>query len=48
MIWGNQVCVREVAHNAAHTPRVLVFVHNPESDPDRILDIAVSRILQQD
>ena len=46
VIWGNEVRVRDVAHNTADAPKVLVFVHNPDSDSGRILDIAVSRLLQ--
>ncbi len=44
-IHGNQVRVRPIAHVATNMPKVLTFVHNPESDARLILDIAESRLL---
>ena len=37
---GNQVRIRRVTGLPADRPKVLGFVHNPESDAETILDIA--------
>ena len=47
-IHGNKVRVRPVTHVAKNMPKVLVFVHNTESDARLILNIAESRLLQRD
>ena len=47
-IHGNKVRVRPVTHVAKNMPKVLVFVHNTESDARRILNIAEARLLQRD
>ena len=43
-ISGNEVCARKVNAVLAGMPRVLGFVHNPESNPDLILDLAESKL----
>jgi hypothetical protein len=45
-IYGNQVRVRLVAGVARTASQVIGFVHNPDSDPDVLLDLAQS-LLQQ-
>ena len=47
-IHGNKVRVRPITHVATNMPKVLAFVHNMESDPRLILQIAESRLLQRD
>ena len=44
---GNKTRIRLTPHVAKHAPRVIVFVHNPESNSVAILDIAESRLLQR-
>ena len=48
MIHGNKARVRPITHVAMNMPKVLVFVHNAESDARLILNIAESRLLQGD
>lgn len=43
-VHGNQVQIRRVTGTSAGMPRVLGFVHNPDSDAGRILDLAESRL----
>ncbi|HEX4198705.1 MAG TPA: hypothetical protein VHZ26_14810 [Caulobacteraceae bacterium] len=45
VIHGNDVRVRRVTGVSAGMPRVLGFVHNPESDADLILALAEARLL---
>jgi hypothetical protein len=47
-IHGNQVRLRRVAGVAPETPRVIGFVHNPESDAGLILALAEARLLGRD
>ena len=47
-IHDNQIRLRRIAGVPAHTPRVLGFVHNPESDAGLILALAESRLLGRD
>ncbi|HLH94565.1 MAG TPA: hypothetical protein VKW08_05540 [Xanthobacteraceae bacterium] len=47
-IYNNQVRLRRVAAVSAHMPRVLGFVHNPESDADLILALAEARLRGRD
>jgi len=47
-IHGNKVRVRQITHVATNMPKVLAFVHNTEPDARLILNIAESRLLQQD
>jgi hypothetical protein len=47
-IHGNQVRLRRIAGVAADMPRVLGFVHHPESDASVILALAEARLLGQD
>jgi len=44
-IHGNEVRLRRVTGVPAPKPRVLGFVHNPESDSGLLLDLAESRLL---
>ncbi|MBY5751129.1 hypothetical protein E0H51_11600 [Rhizobium leguminosarum bv. viciae] len=44
-IQDNHVRVRRVTNVAAHMPKVVGFVHNPESDSDFILKLAESQLL---
>ena len=44
-IHGNHVRLRRVAGVPAETPRVVGFVHNPESDAGLILALAEARLL---
>ncbi len=44
-IEDNDVRLRLVADVRAHMPKVLGFVHNPESDAEIILALAVSKLL---
>jgi hypothetical protein len=39
-IHGNQVRLRLVNHAASRPPKLVGFVHNPDSDPGRLLDLA--------
>lgn len=39
-IHGNHVRMRFVEHGSKRAPKLVVFVHNPESSPKRILDLA--------
>jgi hypothetical protein len=39
-VHGNQVRVRLVTHGSGGYPKLVGFVHNPGSDPDRLLDFA--------
>lgn len=48
MIHNNQVRLRRVAGVAPEMPRVIGFVHNPESDAGLILTLAKARLLGQD
>lgn len=41
---GNEVCARKVNAVLTGMPRVMGFVHNPESNADLILDIAESNL----
>ena len=43
-IHGNQIRVRLVKGGSRQTTKVIGFVHNPDSDPDVLLDIALSLI----
>lgn len=43
-VQGNQISVRRVKGVPADRPRVLGFVHNPESDAEHILDLAEARL----
>ena len=43
-VQGNQVLARRLTGVAADRPRVLGFVHNPESDAGHILDLAEARL----
>ncbi|HZC17114.1 MAG TPA: hypothetical protein VE309_10165 [Caulobacteraceae bacterium] len=45
VIHGNDVRVRRVTGVSPCMPRVLGFVHNPESDADLILGLAEARLL---
>jgi hypothetical protein len=47
-IHGNEVRVRPITHVATNMPKLLAFVHNTESDARLILNIAETRLLQQD
>lgn len=47
MIHGNQIRLRRIAGVPAEMPRVVGFVHNPESNPDLILALAEARLLGQ-
>lgn len=47
-VHGNQVRIRQVTGVASVMPRVVVFVHNPDSDADLILAMAESRLLERD
>jgi len=44
-VHGNKVRLRRVTGGSGRVPRVLGFVHNPETDPDLLLDLAESRLL---
>lgn len=44
-IHGNQVHIRRLAGIATPMPRVVAFVHNPESDASEILKLAELRML---
>jgi len=44
-IEGNQVRLRRVTGVPAHRPRVVGFVHNPESDAGFILNLVESQLL---
>jgi len=44
-VHGNKVRFRRVTGGSGRVPRVLGFVHNPETDPDLLLDLAESRLL---
>lgn len=46
-IHGNQVQLRRLAGVPAGMPRVIGFVHNPESDPDLILALVEARLLRR-
>jgi hypothetical protein len=46
IVHGNQVRVRRVTGVSAYMPRVVGFVHNPESEAGLILDLTVSRLLE--
>jgi hypothetical protein len=43
-IHGNQIRVRFVKGGSRRTPKVIGFVHNPDSDPGVVLDITHSLI----
>ena len=43
-VHGTQVEIRRVAGVPADVPRVLGFVHNPDSEAGRILDLAEARL----
>jgi hypothetical protein len=43
-IHGNQIRVRLVKGGSRRTTKVIGFVHNPDSDPDVLLDITLSLI----
>ena len=43
-IHGNQIRVRLVKGGSRRTPKVIGFVHNPDSDPGVVLDITHSLI----
>ena len=45
VIHGNHVRVLTVTGVAAYMPKVIVLVHNPQSDPGAILAMAKSRLL---
>jgi hypothetical protein len=47
-IEDNEVRLRRVTGVAAHIPKVIGFVHNPESDAALILALAESRLLGRD
>jgi hypothetical protein len=47
-IYGNHVRFRRVAGVPADMPRILGFVHNPESDAGLVLDLAEARLLGRD
>jgi hypothetical protein len=47
-IQDNQVRLRRVTGLPAHMPKVIGFVHNPESDAGLILALAESRLLGWD
>ena len=47
-IHGNEVRVRSINHVATNMPKVLAFVHNPQSDAGLLLNIVESRLLQRD
>ena len=47
IVHGNQVQVRRVTGVPSAMPRVVGFVHNPESDAGLILDLARSRLLER-
>lgn len=46
-IEGNRVQIRRVAKVPAGRPKVLGFVHNPESDVDALLALAAAHLLVQ-
>jgi hypothetical protein len=48
IIHGNCVRVRRVTGVATNMPRIIGFVHNPESDADVILALAESRLVRQE
>jgi len=43
-VHGNQVRIRRLTGLPANAPKVLGFVHNPESDAETLLDIAEGRL----
>lgn len=43
-IHGNRALIRIVEHRTRQAPKFLGFVHNPDSDPDRLFDMAVKKI----
>jgi hypothetical protein len=47
-IHGNHLRLRRVAGVAAEMPRVVGFVHNPESDAGLVLALAEARLLGRD
>lgn len=46
-VHGNQVSLRRLSGVPPRTPRIVGFVHNPESAADEILNIARSRMLRR-
>jgi hypothetical protein len=44
-MFGNDVHIRRVTDVPPATPRVLGFVHNPDSDAGLLLDLAEARVL---
>lgn len=46
-VHGNQVSLRRLSGVPPRIPRIVGFVHNPESAADEILDIAGSRMLSR-
>jgi len=46
VLHGNQVQIRRLSGVQPKVPRVLGFVHNPESDADLILTLAETRLLR--
>jgi len=47
IVHGNQVQVRRITGVPSSMPRVVGFVHNPESDAGLVLDLAKSRLLER-
>jgi len=47
-IYGNQVRVRPILGIGPRMPKVVILVHNPDSDPSLILAIAESRLREPD
>ena len=44
-VHGNQVSIYRLAQLPPHLPKVLVFVHNPETEAAQILDVVKSQAL---
>lgn len=47
LVHGNQVRVHQVMGVASSMPRVILLVHNPDSDADVILALAESRLRER-
>ncbi|CAA6603395.1 conserved hypothetical protein [Rhodospirillaceae bacterium LM-1] len=43
-IHGNRTTIRIVEHRTRQAPKFLGFVHNPDSDPDRLFDLVVEKM----
>jgi hypothetical protein len=40
VVWGNRVRMGRVDHVSSRAPKLVGFVHNPDVDPKRLLDLA--------